>query len=84
MTELHWASLVLGGLTLLGLAIRWRINSAVRELKDAYAVKTQLLQEELHEVYLRAVGDGGKQRRRNRYAKRGHTGHRRRLGCNQR
>ena len=77
MTELHWLAVTTGGLLLLGLAITWRIKIAVKEMKDSYAVKTQLLQEELHEVYLRAVGDGSKQRRRSKYAKRGRKGHRR-------
>lgn len=77
MTELHWLSAVTGGLLLLGLAITWRLKKAVKEIKDSYAVKTQLLQEELHEVYLRAVGDGEKQRRRFRYARKGRKGHRR-------
>jgi len=57
MTELTTCSAFLGGILLLGIVIRFMIKKAVKEIKDSHAVKTQLLQEELHEVYLRAVDE---------------------------
>lgn len=77
---LYPACAVAAGLVLLlSIVIRIMIRKAVNELKDTYAVKTQLLQEELHEVYVRAVNE--KPKRKVRYAKRSAAGHRRRRRC---
>jgi len=71
MTQLIMTAAILTVLLCLATAINIKLNRVLDSLKSDFSVKTQMLQDELHEVYLRAVKDANK--RRNRRKRRIHA-----------